>query len=271
MGVVRLVWSVTAFLAVALTSAVMLPIVANAIAYALAARARRRFGSRCPDDEGTPWASRAHGFVTECAAIWLPLGGLLSTGRRASTESSTQHVIVVHTRGAPIRRLLRRLTSAGFTPHPVGCSRLLGGIETNATQLGIVLERVHGMAGTERVDIVAHGLGGLVARAYLRRPGSAVSVGRLVTLGTPHEGTVAREWAGLSDGEALPPRVELVSIFSGDDALVVPPSRAHHPDAFNIEVAGVGHLSLLVSARVFELVRENLVDEDDAAPSRSHA
>ena len=178
---------------------------------------------------------------------------------------------MLHTRGTPVGRLVHRMVRAGFDPHLVGCSRLLGGIETNATQLGLAVDRVRATGGATRVDIVAHGLGGLVARAYLRRPGMASAVGRLITLGTPHEGQVARDWADLGDGEPLPPRVELISIFSGDDAFVTPPSRAYHPGAFNVEVGGVGHLSLLVSARVFELVRENLVAEDDVAPSRSHA
>jgi hypothetical protein len=38
----------------------------------------------------------------------------------------------------------------------------------------------------------------------------------------------------------------------------VPPSAAYWPGAFNIEVRGLGHMSLLFSRRVYELVRENL-------------
>jgi triacylglycerol lipase len=209
--------------------------------------------------------------VTECAATLLLLGVPFSSWRRAAPAASTRPVIVLHTRGAPVDRLLRRLRRAGFAPFAVGCSRLLGGIETNATRLARAVDHVCLTRGQARVDIVAHGLGGLVARAYLRRPGTGGTVGRLVTLGTPHGGPVARAWADLADGEPLPAHVELVSIYSADDAWVVPPSRGYHPDAFNVDVAGVGHLALLVSARAFELVRENLTGDDAVAPARSHA
>jgi pimeloyl-ACP methyl ester carboxylesterase len=179
--------------------------------------------------------------------------------------------MLVHTRGAPARGLLRRLHGTGFDPHAVPCSRLLAGIETNATHLAHAIARARSAGGAKRVDVVAHGFGGLVARAYLRRPGAAATVRHVVTLGTPHEGPAARTWAGLDDGEPLPAGVDLVSIYSADDAFVAPPARGYHPDAFNVEVRGVGHLSLLVSARVFDLVRENLLVDDEAAPSRSHA
>jgi pimeloyl-ACP methyl ester carboxylesterase len=270
MGVVRLVWSPARLAGIAIVSVAVLPIAVNALAYVRAARARRRWGTVCPDDEGRPLASRVHGFLTECAATWLLLAVVLSAWRRVPRVRSTRPVIVLHTHGAPAGRLLRRLRGAGFDPHPVGCSRLLGGIETNATRLARAVDRARTACDADHVDVVAHGLGGLVARAYLRRSGTAGSIGRLVTLGTPHEGPVARQWAGFDDGDQLPPWIELVSIFSGDDAFVVPPARGYHPDAFNVEVAGVGHLSLLVSGRVFELVRENLVADDGVTPSRSH-
>jgi hypothetical protein len=271
MGVVPLVWSALQIAGVALVALGVVPIAVNGMAYARAARARRRWGNTCPDDEGTPWSSRVRGFVVECAAAVLLLRVLLSSRRRRSPSPSTRPVIVLHTRGAPVGGILRRLLHAGFDPCAVGCSRLLGGIETNATRLAHAVDRVRAARGAARVDIVAHGLGGLVARAYLRRPGAAGTVGRVVTLGTPHEGSVARDWADLADGEPLPAHVELVSIYSADDAFVVPPSRGYHPDAFNVEMAGVGHLTLLVSARAFELLRENLVGDDAVAPSRSHA
>ena len=254
-----------------LASLAALPIAVNAAAYAFAARARRRQGAVCPGDEGTPWSSRAHGFVAECVAAWLLLTVPMTSWRRASDARPTRPVMVLYTRGASAGRLGRRLRRAGVHPHPVRCSRLLGGIETNATDLAHAIGRVRAAGGASRVDVVAHGLGGLVARAYLRRPGTVGTVARVVTLGTPHEGPVAREWAGFDDSDPLPARVDFVSIYSAADAFVVPPARGYHPDAFNVEVRGVGHLSLLVSFRVFDLVRENLLADDHVTPARSHA
>jgi pimeloyl-ACP methyl ester carboxylesterase len=52
-----------------------------------------------------------------------------------------------------------------------------------------------------RVDVVAHSMGGLVARAYARRPAYRTAanymqgeINRLVTIGTPHAGTELADW-----------------------------------------------------------------------------
>ena len=49
--------------------------------------------------------------------------------------------------------------------------------------------------GSDRVIIVAHSMGGLVARAWLRHYGAA-RVARIITLGTPHHGTALANSGG---------------------------------------------------------------------------
>ena len=44
--------------------------------------------------------------------------------------------------------------------------------------------------GAEKVDIVGHSMGGLVARNYIADPEKAINVKKLITLGTPHLGAV---------------------------------------------------------------------------------
>ena len=61
--------------------------------------------------------------------------------------------------------------------------------------------------------------------------------------------------------DAVPGLTDCTSIYSADDALVVPATNAYYPGAYNIEVRGLGHMSLLFSRRVYELVRENLAAE----------
>jgi triacylglycerol esterase/lipase EstA (alpha/beta hydrolase family) len=131
------------------------------------------------------------------------------------------------------------------------------------------------------MDIVAHSMGGLVARAGVRA--GAAGIRRIITLGTPHQGTevfrplrlepMLRQMRPespcllrLAGANAMPADTELISIYSRDDALVVPPSNGYCPGAFNIEVRGLGHMSLLFSRRVYELVRENLAA--DVEPAR---
>ena len=50
----------------------------------------------------------------------------------------------------------------------------------------------------------------------------------------------------------------MTAIYSSFDVTVVPSSAGQYPGASNIEIEGVGHVGLLWSPRVVELVRENL-------------
>jgi triacylglycerol esterase/lipase EstA (alpha/beta hydrolase family) len=61
-------------------------------------------------------------------------------------------------------------------------------IDDFAPQVRAAIEQLCAATGQQRVVIVGHSMGGLVARAYLRRYG-AEAVARVITLGTPHQGT----------------------------------------------------------------------------------
>lgn len=62
-------------------------------------------------------------------------------------------------------------------------------IQTNAANLRLKILSVKQMTGAPRVDIIAHSLGGLVAKQYLTSATDAANVGTLIMLGTPHLGT----------------------------------------------------------------------------------
>ena len=44
-------------------------------------------------------------------------------------------------------------------------------------------------SGYERIHVIGHRLGGLIARYFVQRLGGDAQVHTLVTLGTPHQGT----------------------------------------------------------------------------------
>lgn len=138
-----------------------------------------------------------------------------------------------------------------------------------AVRLGGLVERLCDETGYERVHVVGHSMGGLVARYYVQRLGGDARVHTLATLGTPHSGTRAahlmlgRAVAQLRPGspvlqELAEPapgcRTRFVAVWSDLDAMVVPKdsARIDHPDlrARNVFVRGVGHLSLPVDGRV---------------------
>jgi triacylglycerol esterase/lipase EstA (alpha/beta hydrolase family) len=150
-----------------------------------------------------------------------------------------------------------------FSPQPVRYS---------ARHLGAFIERVIAREDAARVDIVAHSLGGLVARYYIERLGGARRVARLVTIGSPHRGTalgrfglvpVARELAAgsalLGELGAPSPEVSYTSVWSRADAIVVPPESSSLAPAGEDRVFDdLGHLSMLLSPRVIDVVAERL-------------
>jgi pimeloyl-ACP methyl ester carboxylesterase len=62
-------------------------------------------------------------------------------------------------------------------------------IAENAAELRTYIAGVKQLTGAERVDIVAHSMGGLVARYYIDRLMTGQDVDRLIMLGTPNGGS----------------------------------------------------------------------------------
>lgn len=148
----------------------------------------------------------------------------------------------------------------------------LESIEWFADQAAAKIDAILEQTGARRVIVIAHSMGGLVMRAYLRRYGGA-KIARLVTLGTPHEGSFhawlaagapmaqmrpRNPWLsglGHPDGESLPP---IVSLWSWHDSMVSPQTSSRVPFGENVEVAGVGHNALLRDPAVFERLLEEI-------------
>lgn len=180
----------------------------------------------------------------------------------------------IYCNGAVWYWLARRLRARGISGFAVSLDPLCGDIESYATQLQRDIERVCQAGNAAQVVLVAHSMGGVVARAYLRRYG-AQRVSKLITLGCPHHGSeLARLALGRSERDQLrpanawlcalnlherePPPVPMVSIFSWHDNFVAPPGSAEFATAKDIALAGIGHLSMLFSKQVETLLLEAL-------------
>jgi hypothetical protein len=180
---------------------------------------------------------------------------------------------------ALLRRSLRR---RGFgRVVTVNYSSITGDIRLLADRLGTLVEQVCEETGYERVHVVGHSMGGLVARYYVQRLGGDERVHTLVTLGSPHDGTmpafviphplvrqlrpgsdVVRELAEPAPGC----RTRFVAVWSDLDQMIVPKRAATivHPDlaARNVFVRGVGHMSLPVDGRVVHEICTTLAHLD---------
>ncbi len=207
----------------------------------------------------------AHGLL-------LPFGGIAASAPPLrSAELRT--IVFVHGLAAnrsgfiPLRGYLRAL---GYDRQFAFNYRSAGSIEKVAVRFKRELER-HVRGG--RIDLVAHSMGGLVARAYIQHLGGERRVDRLITLGTPHCGTHAANFipAGLvrqllPDSDflgrlnALPPpaRVRTTSIVAGRDVLVQPLESARCPFGESIVFDDLGHVELLFRPRVYSVVAAEL-------------
>ena len=179
-----------------------------------------------------------------------------------------------------LQRALRRRGFTTVSAYDYGL--LTRDIPAAARLLGEAVEGLAAGTGHERVHVIGHSLGGLIARYYVQRLGGDARVHTLVTLGTPHRGTeLARPWRRLPLIDQFTPGSEVLRelagpapdcrtrflAFAGDlDHMVWPRrnARLEHPDlqVRNVEVRGVGHLSLPNNASVAFTIASALTELD---------
>ncbi len=160
------------------------------------------------------------------------------------------------------RRGFGRVVSINYSP-------LTADVRAAAVLLAEEVESLVAETGYERIHVIGHSLGGLIARYYITRLGGDERVHTLVTLGTPHGGTFNAYALPSNLCRQLRPDSELmrelgapiprcttrfVAYWSDLDQLVFPQRNAamKHPDlsVHNVEIHGTGHMSLPINGDV---------------------
>lgn len=160
---------------------------------------------------------------------------------------------------------------------------LTGDVRRSAALLGAHIERICEQTGSDQVHVVGHSLGGLIARYYVQRLHGDSRVRTLVTLGTPHHGTLAayllptpltkqlRPGSDLLTELAEPSRrcrTRFVVVWSEMDQIIVPQrnARLEHPSLLVEEhqIRDSGHLSLPVDTRTLHVVVTAITRSDDS-------
>jgi triacylglycerol lipase len=150
-----------------------------------------------------------------------------------------------------------------------------------AQNLATSIERICEETGYERLHVIGHSMGGLVARYYVQRLGGDSRIHTLVTLGTPHQGTRTARWFPRGVCQQLAPgsvvvaelaepatdcQTRFVSFWSDIDLVISPKqsARLDHPDlsARNVLVRGVGHMSLPIDRRIVREITTTLAHLD---------
>lgn len=222
--------------------------------------------------------------ATMTASSWTMPFRTFSLRKASSPEGLP--VLLVHGYGCnsgywhPMSKILLK---ANITHLAIDMEPIIGGIDEYVTPIHAAVERLCAETGHDKVVIVAHSMGGLAARAYLRVHGSD-RIAKIITLGTPHRGTalahfgvglnthqmrwtateqegLASEWLrGLAAGENPAIHRLFVSIYSHHDNIISPQTSSHLAGANNVEFHAIGHVELgvhpLVQAAVVREVRE---------------
>jgi triacylglycerol lipase len=196
---------------------------------------------------------------------------MLSSGAGAADSATPPPVLLVHGfRGSPgaFDTMAARLTRAGREVHAIA----LPGQDNivNARAIRDFAAAHH----LRRVDVVAHSMGGLSSRWFVRYLRGRVSVAHYVALGTPqyglwatcpappdHGGQMCPDGAFLSKlnrGDDTPGTTKYTSISSTDDGLVPVSSSRLDGGACLVRDRGVTHGRLLSDARVYKQVVQSL-------------
>ena len=204
--------------------------------------------------------------------------------RRIFADAPAAPVLLLHGYGCNSgywAHLIPLLEAARISHACADLEPLGGDIDGYVPAVAGAIDALCAASGAPRVVILAHSMGGLVARAYLRRHGAA-RVARLITLGTPHHGTSlanlglganarqmrrARRGAtpesdwlrALAGEEGAAARALVTSIYSHHDNIVAPQTSSHLSGARNIALGGVGHVALGSNKQVLLCIMHELV------------
>jgi len=144
-------------------------------------------------------------------------------------------------------------------------------IPARAAALAGFVREVLDATGEPQVDLVAHSLGGIVARLAILDHGLDHSVRTLITMGTPHQGTFSarlgdtpltralRPHSALMTTLAdrpLPPGIRGVSFWSHGDLMILPPESAALPGTRQIEMPHYTHYGYLIHPSSWKTVLE---------------
>jgi triacylglycerol esterase/lipase EstA (alpha/beta hydrolase family) len=187
-------------------------------------------------------------------------------------QASAPPVLLLHGYGCNSgywAHLAPRLDDAHISHATLDLAPVTASIDALVPQVEEGVQALLAATNASQVVIVAHSMGGLVARAWMRDHGID-RILRLVTLGTPHHGTSLASlgvganamqmrrgsaWLCALDASETPAmRARVTSIYTHHDNIVAPQTSSELDGARNLAFGGVGHVALGASPRILDAV-----------------
>ena len=158
------------------------------------------------------------------------------------------------------------------------------------------VDTILNQTGAEKVDIIAHSMGGLSSRYYIKFLDGLNSIDDFVSFGSPHHGVTGGTQVfqpnntflyNLNDGDETPGgilndtigqhidsigggiyngthiqgNINYTSIYSNGDTICVPIITSIMEGANNIEIDDIGHIGMLSDESFYNLVKLAVYDD----------
>lgn len=143
-----------------------------------------------------------------------------------------------------------------------------------AQEVASRVDSIRSTTGWDKVDVIAHSMGSLSSRYYLKNLGGDLEVDDWISLGGPNHGTDTANLCGqtsciemrigssfladLNAGDESPGALDYATYWSPCDTVINPDSSVSVAGATNTRTACVSHSALTTDAVVFAAVRDRV-------------
>lgn len=207
-----------------------------------------------------------------------PLGWFRDQGKPAERSNATPVILLhglFHNRACWLWTKYR-LRRAGFRALYTVNLPVWKDVESLTERVAKKVDELRHATGIEKVHLVGHSMGGLIARNYLQIRGGTQKVDRCVLLASPNGGSKLAPFALTPLGKSLlpgseflqrlakapvPSGVRMTAIANRHDNMVLPFESARLEGAHNVELTGMGHASVLYHPRATAAIVAALTEE----------
>jgi triacylglycerol lipase len=146
-------------------------------------------------------------------------------------------------------------------------------LEILAQQVADLVERT--FAPHQQIDLLGFSMGGLVTRYYVQRLGGIDRVERLITISTPHRGTIAANFSTRTGCLQMRPnsafmtnlnrdvdrlnQLNFTSLWTPFDLIILPPSSSKLGIGKEMQIPALTHPWMISDRRTLQAIAEALV------------